>query len=41
MNGHQKAMANALFKHIPNEQERYKRWAATAGKRLQDKGRTG
>ncbi len=37
MNGHDKNMANALFKHIPDEAERYKRWAAGPGKRLQNK----
>jgi len=32
-----KAMANAMYKHIPSESERYKRWAAGPGKRLLDK----
>lgn len=32
-----KKMANALFKHIPSETERYKRWASGPGRRLLEK----
>jgi hypothetical protein len=37
MNAHQKAMADAAFKHIKNEKERYQRWAAGPGRRLAEK----
>lgn len=37
MNGHQKSMADAAYKHIKDPAERYKRWAAGPGRRLLDK----
>ncbi len=33
----EKKMANAMFAHMPNEAERYKHWAATAGRKLLSK----
>lgn len=37
----EKRMANAMYSHISDEGERYKRWAASAGKKILDSSKTG